>query len=237
MMIEKNKVSWISRAKLIVLLNDTKLSNDILSIKIINSEKLSNLNNLSTYNQINKFTIVVILKDFSFFIGLPFPFSKKDCKSIEDIEKILKKDLTLGLLFYELGSWVTGIIEYKKVLSSKRGSRYVKGKHKAGGQSQRRFERNREKWIESLQNKVLEDIKNFMLPEKKKIDYFICLGDIHSLNNFINNTNLKNLFGEKIIFKKSNLKNYTSKTILKAASNLWSSRIYLDDKNAIVEKI
>ena len=80
MMIEKNKVSWISRTKLIVLLNDTKLSNDILSIKIINSEKLSNLNNLSTYNQINKFTIVVILKDFSFFIGLPFPFSKKDCK-------------------------------------------------------------------------------------------------------------------------------------------------------------
>ena len=73
--------------------------------------------------------------------------------------------------------------------------------------------------------------------EKKKIDYFICLGDIHYLNNFINNTNLKNLFGEKIIFKKSNLKNYTSKTILKAASNLWSSRIYLDDKNAIVEKI
>ena len=68
MMIEKNKVSWISRTKLIVLLNDTKLSNDILSIKIINSEKLSNLNNLSTYNQINKFTIVVILKDFSFFI-------------------------------------------------------------------------------------------------------------------------------------------------------------------------
>ena len=82
MMIEKNKVSWISRTKLIVLLNDTKLSNDILSIKIINSEKLSNLNNLSTYNQINKFTIVVILKDFSFFIGLHFPFSKKDFKSI-----------------------------------------------------------------------------------------------------------------------------------------------------------
>ena len=33
----------------------------------------------------------VYLKDFSFFIGLPFPFSKKDCKSIEDIEKTLKK--------------------------------------------------------------------------------------------------------------------------------------------------
>ena len=32
MMIEKNKVSWISRTKLIVLLNDTKLSNDILAL-------------------------------------------------------------------------------------------------------------------------------------------------------------------------------------------------------------
>lgn len=237
MNIEKNKVSWISRTKLIELLNDSELLNNILSIKIINSDKLSNFNNLSTYNQINDFTIIVILKDFSFFIGLPFPFSKKDFKNLEDIENTLKKNLTLGLLFFELGSWVTGIIEYKKVLFSKRGSRYVKGKHKAGGQSQRRFERNREKWIESLQNKVYQDIKNYLLPEKNKLNYFICLGDTHSLNNLINSTNLKNLFGEKIIFKKSNLKNYTSKTIVKAASNLWSSRIYLDDKNAIVEKI
>ena len=237
MIIEKNKVSWISRTKLTELLNNTELLNDILSIKIINSDKLSSFNNLSTYKQINEFTIVVILKDFSFFIGLPFPFSKKDFKTLEDIRNALKKDLILSVLFFELGSWVTGIIKYKKVLFSKRGSRYVKGKHKAGGQSQRRFERNREKWIESLQNKVYEDIKNYLLPEKNKIDYFICLGDIHSLNNFINSTNLKKLFGEKIILKKSNLKNYTSKTILKAASNLWSSRIYLDDKNAIVEKI
>ena len=98
-------------------------------------------------------------------------FSKKDFKTLEDIGNTLKKDLTLGILFFELGSWVTGIIEYKKVLFSKRGSRYVKGKHKAGGQSQRRFERNREKWIESLQNKVYQDIKNYLLPEKNKLNY------------------------------------------------------------------
>ena len=79
-------------------------------------------------------------------------------------------------------------------LFSKRGTRYVRGRHKAGGQSQRRFERNREKWIEGLNSKVYDDIKNYIIPEKSNIDYFICLGDTHALNTFIGGTDLNKIF-------------------------------------------
>ena len=237
MIIEKNKIRWISRNKLTNLLNSQALLKDILSIEIINSNELSDIKELSSYSQINKYIIVIISREYSFFLGLPFPFGNKKLSNPEDIVSLLTKDIVLGLLFFELGSWVSGIVKYKKVLFSKRGSRYVKGRHKAGGQSQRRFERNREKWIEGLNSKVYDDIKNYIIPEKSNIDYFICLGDTHSLNTFIGSTDLNKIFGDKMLLKRSSIKNYNSKTIIKASSTLWSSKIYLDDKNAIVEKI
>ena len=66
--------------------------------------------------------------------------------------------MLIGLVFFELGSYVFGSIRFNSVDFSKKGSRFVKGRHKAGGQSQRRFERNREKWIEELYKKLFVDI-------------------------------------------------------------------------------
>ena len=41
---------------------------------------------------------------------------------------------------------------------------------------------------------------------------------------------------DKFLKRKSNLKNYNSKTLIKASTNIWSSRVYIDTKNAIVKK-
>jgi len=236
-MLEKNKTRWISRNKLIKLLNDYELNETIISIEVINSKKLSGIKELDCFGNINQQIIVIASKENSLFIGLPFPFNELKPRSCKEIINILNNEITVGVLFFELGSWVSGIIKYKEVLLSKRGSRYVKGKHKAGGQSQRRFERNREKWIEELNKKVYKDVKKYILPEQNNLDYFILLGEEKSLNEFVKSSNVEKAFGEKIIYRKSSLKNFNSKTIIKSSSNLWSSKIYLDIKNAIVEKI
>jgi len=236
-MLEKNKTRWISRNKLIKLLNDYELNENIISIEVIDSKKLSGIKELDSFRNINQQIIVIASKENSLFIGLPFPFNELKPRSCKEIISILNNEITVGVLFFELGSWVSGIIKYKEVLLSKRGSRYVKGKHKAGGQSQRRFERNREKWIEELNKKVYEDVKKYILPEQNNLDYFILLGEEKSLNEFVKSSNVEKAFGAKIIYRKSSLKNFNSKTIIKSSSNLWSSKIYLDIKNAIVEKI
>ena len=236
-MLENNKTRWISRNKLIKLLNDYELNENIISIEVIDSKKLSGIKELDSFRNINQQIIVIASKENSLFIGLPFPFNELKPRSCKEIISILNNEITVGVLFFELGSWVSGIIKYKEVLLSKRGSRYVKGKHKAGGQSQRRFERNREKWIEELNKKVYEDLKKYILPEQNNLDYFILLGEEKSLNEFVKSSNVEKAFGAKIIYRKSSLKNFNSKTIIKSSSNLWSSKIYLDIKNAIVEKI
>ena len=137
------------------------------------------------------------------------------------------------LFFIELGSWVIGKIKFKQVLASKRGSRYVKGRHKAGGQSQRRFERNREKWIEEHYKKFVIDINDFFDNNNDIPFCYLAFGEEKVLNdlfkfNFLNK--------EKFLKRKSSLKNYNSKTLIKASTNIWSSRVYIDTKNAIVKK-
>ena len=41
---------------------------------------------------------------------------------------------------------------------------------------------------------------------------------------------------DKLLKRKSSLKNYNYKTLIKASTNIWSSRLYIDTKNAIVKK-
>ena len=170
--------------------------------------------------------------DYDIYLSLPFPFSKK-FTNLREIVEFIESDLKVILFFIELGSWVIGKIKFKQVLASKRGSRYVKGRHKAGGQSQRRFERNREKWIEEHYKKFVIDINDFFDNNNDIPFCYLAFGEEKVLNdlfkfNFLNK--------EKFLKRKSSLKNYNSKTLIKASTNIWSSRLYIDTKNAIVKK-
>ena len=75
-MLEKNKTRWISRNKLIKLLNDYELNENIISIEVIDSKKLSGIKELDSFGNINQQIIVIASKENSLFIGLPFPFNE-----------------------------------------------------------------------------------------------------------------------------------------------------------------
>ena len=233
-----NKVHWISRNKLCDFLVQNDFGESILDIKIVDASEINQNNKIKSLTEINQKIIILVLDSFSIFIALPFPFSKKvKISSVLDIEKILKRDILIGLIFFELGSYVLGSIRFNSVDFSKKGSRYVKGRHKAGGQSQRRFERNREKWIEELYKKLFVDIKDHLYPQKEKLDFLVLCGDTHIINDLLSKQKIEKLFGRRFLIRKSNLKNYNSKTLIKASITMWSSKIYIDDKNAIVKEI
>ena len=78
-------------------------------------------------------------------------------------------------------------------------SRLVKSRHKAGGQSQRRFERNREKWIESLYKQVCSQFKSKIDPYYQEIDYLIFGGDKIVINNFKKSCQSVDKFYKKLL--------------------------------------
>ena len=62
----------------------------------------------------------------------------------------INNDLTVAVILLRLGRYAIGVLRGEELISSKTGSRYVKNRHKAGGSSQRRFARSRERLTRAL---------------------------------------------------------------------------------------
>ena len=58
---------------------------------------------------------------------------------------LMARDRTALVVLVRLGRYSVGVLRGERVVASKSGTRYVKRPHRAGGSSQRRFERSRER--------------------------------------------------------------------------------------------
>jgi len=231
MKLETDKPFWLSRNNLIYLFSVDEFKEKVIKISVSNSKEFKDFGALNSLISHNKNLIILETEDYSIYLSLPFNF-KRNFNSLDEIINFIQNDKEIFIFFIELGSWIIGKIKFKEILASKRGARYVKGRHKAGGQSQRRFERNREKWIEELYKKFVLDINDFFKKNLDESDYYLAFGEEKVINDLFN-YDFKNK--NKFIKRKSSLKNYNSKTLVSASTNIWSSRVYIDKKNAIVK--
>ena len=62
----------------------------------------------------------------------------------------LQRDRLVAVLLVRLGGYVAGVLDGERVVASKTGTRFVKGRHKAGGSSSNRFRRRREEQAREL---------------------------------------------------------------------------------------
>jgi len=84
-------------------------------------------------------------------VAPPFPFEADSaCAEMDDLRAHWLKPRKIALALLRLGHYAVGVFEDGRAVYSKAGSRYVKGKHKKGGQSAMRFTRNRQAWIDAL---------------------------------------------------------------------------------------
>ena len=231
MHLENDKPFWLSRNNLINLFSVNEFKEKIIKINVFNSKEFKDFSVLDSLIMHNENLIILKTNDYNIYLSLPFNF-ESNFNNLEEIINFIQNDREIFIFFIELGSWIIGKIKFKEILASKRGSRYVKGRHKAGGQSQRRFERNREKWIEELYKKFVLNINDFFKKNIDESDYYLAFGEEKVINDLFN-YDFKNK--NKFIKRKSSLKNYNSKTLVSASTNIWSSRVYIDTKNAIVK--
>jgi hypothetical protein len=62
----------------------------------------------------------------------------------------LERDRLVAVLLVRLGGFVAGVLDGERVVASKTGTRFVKGRHRAGGSSSNRFRRRREEQARAL---------------------------------------------------------------------------------------
>jgi peptide subunit release factor 1 (eRF1) len=84
-----------------------------------------------------------------------------------------------------LGRYAVGVFDGERLVDSKSGHRFVKGRHRAGGQSAQRFVRIREKQAREMFDKACEEARARFEPVERELDHVFLGGDRHTLAAFL----------------------------------------------------
>jgi hypothetical protein len=89
----------------------------------------------------------------------------------------LGEDYTVAALLVRLGGYAVGVFEGERLVDSKVGSRFVKGRHRAGGSSANRFRRRREGQERELVEKAAAEAARVLAPWRGKVERVALGGD------------------------------------------------------------
>ena len=103
---------------------------------------------------------------------------------VEPMRQLLASEPVIGVILLRLGRYAVGVLRGERLLATKTDSRYMKNRHRAGGQSQRRFQRSRERLIRELYDKTREIALATFEPYLDDMDYLFLGGERHTLNGF-----------------------------------------------------
>lgn len=89
----------------------------------------------------------------------------------------LERDRVVAALLVRLGGYAVGVFEGERLVASKVGSRFVKGRHKKGGSSANRFRRRREEQARQLVDESAEVAARVLAPHRERVEFVALGGD------------------------------------------------------------
>jgi peptide subunit release factor 1 (eRF1) len=101
------------------------------------------------------------------------------------LRSLLSEPRSVGVVLLRLGRYAVGVFEGERLVDSKTGQRFVKGRHSAGGTSQQRFARRREKQAREMFDKACEVARARFEPVEQDLDHIFLGGDRHTLGAFL----------------------------------------------------
>ncbi len=89
----------------------------------------------------------------------------------------LARDHVVAAVLVRLGGFAVGLFEGERLVVSKVGSRFVKGRHKKGGSSSDRFRRRREEQARALIEAAAGTAGTVLEPHRERIEHVALGGD------------------------------------------------------------
>ena len=159
----------------------------------------------------------------------PFPLKDDVSRSgfvPSPLLRLLETEYLIGIVLLRLGRYAVGVLRGDKLVASKTAGRYMKSRHRAGGQSQRRFERSRERLIRELYDKTCEMSRSVFAPYAERIDHILLGGEDSTLSGFIDRCRLMQDFSHKTLQRRLAIDRPDQKTLNNIAFETWKSRVY-----------
>jgi peptide subunit release factor 1 (eRF1) len=110
------------------------------------------------------------------------PFGLAHARAYESIElgplfEELARDHLVAAVLVRLGGFAVGLFDGERLVVSKVGSRFVKGRHKKGGSSSSRFRRRREEQERALIEAAAGTAGTVLEPHRERIEHVALGGD------------------------------------------------------------
>jgi Actinobacteria/chloroflexi VLRF1 release factor len=96
---------------------------------------------------------------------------------LEPLFEALAADHVVAVLLVRLGGYAVGVFDGERLVASKVGSRFVKGRHKKGGSSSGRFRRRREEQARALIEEAAEVAARVLEPWRDRAEFAALGGD------------------------------------------------------------
>jgi hypothetical protein len=165
-------------------------------------------------------------------IAPPFPVLESGLYDIwndEPLGELLDAERTIGVVLVRLGRYSVAVYRGADLESSKTDSRYVKGKHHAGGTSQLRYTRIREGQMRRLYIKVCESIRAQFEPVARELDHVVLGGEKFTLNGFLKVCPRLDEYKGITLKRRLNIRDPKRDTLDDLGSTLHESRVWAMD--------
>ena len=109
---------------------------------------------------------------------------------LEPLFEALAADHVVAALLVRLGGYAVGVFEGERLVASKVGSRFVKGRHKKGGSSSGRFRRRRDEQARALIEEAAEVAAGVLEPWRDRVEFAALGGDRKAIDDVLKSPQL-----------------------------------------------
>ncbi len=162
-------------------------------------------------------------------IAPPFPVtesSQHESWNEGPLWSLVEAERLVGVVLVRLGRYSVAVYRGEGLASSKTDSRYVKGKHHAGGTSQLRYTRVREGQMRRLYVKVCETVRAQFEPLAGELDYVVLGGEKFTLNGFLKVCPRLEEYKNIMLKRRLNIRDPKRDTLDDLGSMLYESRVW-----------
>jgi len=160
----------------------------------------------------------------------PFPIRQELTSEEWDeapLTRLLTTDYTVGVVLLRLGRYLVAVFRGTEPVVTKTDTRYVKGKHHAGGTSQLRFQRIREGQMRKLFDEACRVVSDRFQPHDRDLDYILLGGDKLTLNGFLKVCPYLQRRQNLILDRRLNIREPRHDTLETVSGLLRQSRVWL----------
>ena len=172
--------------------------------------------------------VLFLTNERAFAIVPPFPIDRDSFSAEADtgpLADLLSKKLVVGVILLRLGRYAVGVIQGDSLLASKSGSRHVKSRHRAGGSSQRRFERSRERLVREIFDKTCGVARTVITPFEARLDYILLGGEHHTLQGFRDRCPYLGKLEDMVLDRTLDVQRPGQEALKGIGRELWKSRV------------